>query len=171
MRDSSYLTPRSSSKTTRAFHEVIGSVDWKHPGDDTSVREVEVQICCQPERRQPAAKDKMKAPDYDHSTDCHPFWHIRRSNCVGEFNSELVAVEIKVISSSTMKELQTDGNAPTSCVSDFTVTVPCITNTEDVAPGAEVVLKWEKKAEAKETDGKKRVISAFTAQAPKKSQR
>ena len=113
----------------------------------------------------------MKAPDYDHNTDCHPFWHIRRSNCVGEFNSELVAVEIKVISSSSMKELATDGMTPTACVSDFTVTVPCIRNTADIAPGTEIVLLWEKKAETKDPQTKKRVISAFTAKAPKKSQR
>ena len=168
MRDSSYITPRSSSKITRAYHEVIGSVKWKQPGDDTLLRDVEVQICCQPERRQPAAKDNTTASDYDHSTDCHPFWHIRRSNCVTEINCEIVGVEIKTITNSSMTHLKTDGNTPTSGVPDFTATVPCIKNTADITLGTEIMLRWEKKVEAKETKVKKRIISAFSQQAPKR---
>ena len=54
---------------------------------------------------------------------------------------------------------------------EFEVTVPCIVNTAKIAGGAEIVLKWEKKVEAKETDGKKKVINALTAGAPKNVKR
>ena len=171
MRDSSHTIPRPGLKGNRSHHEVIGCVKWNRPGDETTAREVEVRICCQPERRQPPPNRKMKPTDYDHNTDCHPFWHIRRSNSVGDFNCEVVGGDIKLISSSSKKELQTDGNSPTPCVLGFSAIVPCIKNTEDIAPGDEIVLKWEKKAEAKETDKKRRVISAFTAGAPKKTKR
>ena len=57
-------------------------------------------------------------------------------------------------------------------MSHFDVIVPCITNTVDIASKAEIVLKWEKKAEdPKETDRKKRVISAYSVSAPKKTKR
>ena len=62
----------------------------------------------------------------------------------------------------------TDGVNPTPCVSSYDVTVPCIRNTEDIPDGVEVVLQWgNKKAGAKNDDSKKRVISAFIANAPK----
>ena len=86
-------------------------------------------------------KDNMKPSDYEQNSDCHPFWHIRRSNCVGGFEPAVVEIEIEIISSTFMKEVKIDGNSPLSCVSDFTVTVPCISNTEDIAAGAEIVLK------------------------------
>ena len=69
MRDSSHLVPRPNLNTTRAHHEVIGHVEWNHPGDETCVREVEVQICCPPERVQLSKKDNVKASDDDESTD------------------------------------------------------------------------------------------------------
>ena len=86
----------------------------------------------------------MKAVDYDHNTDCHPFWHIRRSPFAGEFNSAVVEVEIKSITSSSMKSLKTDDYRPTIGIGDFEVKVPCIVNTAKIAGGAEIVLKWEK---------------------------
>ena len=151
---------------------VIGLVKWKHPSYETCVREVEVEIHCQPERRSLTNKGYVNASDYDQSTDCHPFWHIRRSNCVGEFNCEVVGVDINVSCSSSMKELQTDGNTPTSCGSDFNVIIPCITNTEDIAAGAEIVLKLEKLFGPKEVDRhKKRAITAYTALSRKKMKR
>ena len=163
MRDSSYLT--SSSKGIHQPHEVSGSVKWKQPVDESEARDVEVRVACLPERKQPVAKDKTMAPDYNHNTDNHPFWHIRRSNCVGEFNCAVVGVEVKVITSSAWKELTTKFYEPSPGVLDFTVTVPCIVNTERIAGGAEIVVKWEKKVEEK-ADKKKKVIDAFAAGAP-----
>ena len=113
----------------------------------------------------------MEAADYDHNTDCHPFWHIRRSNCFGEFNSAVVEVEIKVINSTNFNEFQTDEKTSRSLVSDFTVTVPFIRNTEDIEAGKEIVLQWAKKPVAKETDKKPSAINAFSANAPKKMKR
>ena len=141
--DSSYLTPASTA--CRVSEGVSGSVKWKQPVDESDVREVGVKIDCQPERRQPAAKDKTKAPYYDGNTDCHPFRHIRRSNCVGEFNSAVVEVAIKVITSSPMKELKTDLYHSSPGLLEFEVTVPCIVNTARIAGGAEIVLRWENK--------------------------
>ena len=88
---------------------------------------------------------------------------------VGEFNCEVVTVEMKDIGSSTMKELQTDGITPLSCIVDFTINIPCIRNTEEIAPGAEIVLKWEtkKNIEATETAGKKKLFTAFNPKKPK----
>ena len=104
---------------------------------------------------------------YDQSTDCHPFWHIRRADCVSEINCEIVWVEITTISSSPMTELTVKGSTPTSAVMDFRATVPCIRNTEDIEMGKEVVLKWTKKAEPKDAVGQKRVINPFNQQALK----
>ena len=99
--------------------------------------------------------------------DCHLFWHIRRSSCVTEFNREMVGVAIKSITSSDMPELTTDGNTPKLAVRDFAVLVACIRNTAKISAGKELVSKREKKAEKKETEGKKRVISAYSQQAPR----
>ena len=139
MRDSSYFTP--ASKACRDSEEVSGRVKWKQPVDESDVREVEVKIDCQPERRQPGD------PSFrgDNWTDCHPFWHIRRSNCVGEFNSAVVEVAIKVITSSPLKELKTDLYHSSPGLLEFEVTVPCIVNTAKIAGGAEIVLRWENK--------------------------
>ena len=143
------LRPRAFSNDARWKREVTGRVQWKETGVDPHDRGVEVLIHCQPERKLPAGT-RLKDSDYDLSMDCHPFWHIRRSNTVGEFNCEIVTVEMKDIGSSTMKELQTDWITPLSCIVDFTIKIPCIRNTEEIAPGAEIVLKWETK---KNTDG------------------
>ena len=54
-------------------------------------------------------------------------------------------------------------------MSDVTVTVPCIRNTEDNAPGTEIVLEWKGKRETQGTQPKAtRVITAFTEGAPNK---
>ena len=137
------------------------------PVNETTEREVLVKIGCQPERKQPSAKEKKGAICYDHSTDCHPFWHIRRSMCVGEFNSAIVGVEIRGIIASPMQELKTDDYQPTSGFWDIAVTVPCIVNTEEIASGKEIVLKWDKDDGNRTGDGSdwvgrpKRVITAF----------
>ena len=164
MRDSSYLTP--SAKGIHQPHEVSGSVKWKQPVDESEARDVEVKVACLPERKQPAAKDKTMAPDYNQRTDNHPFWHIRRSNCVGEFNCAVVGVEVKVINTSPWKELRTDFYEPSPGVLDFCVTVPCIVNTEKLAGGVEIVVKWEKKVEQEADNKKRKVLDAFTWGAP-----
>ena len=167
MRDSSYLSPDMNAVHVRSNHEVKGLVKWKQPVDEASGRDVVVTICCQPERKQPIAKENKGPPCYDHNTDCHPFWHIRRSMCVGEFNSAIVGVEVKVIVSSPMKELKTDDYQPESGCCDTAVTVPCIVNTEKIASGKEIVLKWDKDDGNRTGDGSdwvgrpKRVITAF----------
>ena len=164
-RDTSYLT--EDSKASRSNHEVTGLVKWKQPVNEATERDVLVKIGCQPERRQPSAKDAAKdKKDTLQQSDCHPFWHIRRSMCVGEFNSAIVGVEVKVIVSSPMKELKTDDYQPESGCCDTAVTVPCIVNTEKIAKGNEIVLKWEKKDDKREgghTGNNKRVITAFNA--------
>ena len=71
-----------------------------------------------------------------------------------------------------MKEFVTDGVKTTGCVSDVTVTVPCIRNTEDIAPSTGIVLEWKGKRETQGTQPKAaRVITAFTEGAPKKKQK
>ena len=113
----------------------------------------------------------MKACDYDRNTDCHPFWHIRRSNVVGTFNSAVVGLEIKVITSSGMAELKTADNMPPEVLCDYEVTVPCIVNTKKIEKAEEIVLKWETLPGANthpKTAQKKRVITAFTQRTEKK---
>ena len=108
----------------------------------------------------------MKACDYDRNTDCPPFWHIRRSNVVGTCNCGVVGVEITVITSSSMAELRTAHYEPTTGCWDYVVTVPCIVNTQTIAGGEEIVLKWETLPGANthpKTAPKKRVINAFTS--------
>ena len=163
MRGSNYIALPCDSRHRRAYHEVIGKV--KYAGD-----EVEIQIACQPERRQPAARDNMKDSDYDDSTDCHPFWHIRRSNVVGEFNSAVKDVLVTMIGSAPNEELKIGENTPKALSKKAVeIWVPFIVNTEDIASAGEIVLKLEKaKAEAKKTDGTKRVITAFTQNDPRK---
>ena len=109
-RDTSYLTPQD--KGSRSNHEVTGLVKWKQPVDESSEKDVEIKLYCQPERKQPPQKDNMNKPDYGSTTDCHPFWHIRRSNEAGTCNSAVVGLEIKVITSSHMTELKTDAYDP-----------------------------------------------------------
>ena len=148
------------------------------------MREVEVNIGCQPERRKPAPSHPFRiygrgvirrhplqgGPDYtDHNSDCHPFWHIRRSNCVGEFNSAVVEVATKISTSSPMKELKIDLYHSSSGLLEFEVTVPCIVNTAKIAGGAEIVLRWENKPAYKTRIRQKRkVIDAFCVGAPQK---
>ena len=149
MHDSSYLTPASTA--CRVSEGVSGSVKWKQPVDESDVREVEVEIYCQPERRLQGYLGYYRTSPvcHDHWTDCHP----RRSNREGEFNSAVVEVAIKVIISSPLKELKTDLYHSSPGLLEFEVTVPCIVNTAKVAGGAEIVLRWEKKA-AKKKQGR-----------------
>ena len=152
----------------RSSHEVVGKVKWMSPVNESAERAVEVSCFCQPERRQPAPRDKMKACDYDRNTDCHPFWHIRRSNVVGTFNSAVVGVEITVITSSSMAKSQTARFEPIPGCLDYVVTLPYIVNTQKIAGGDEIVLRWEKKTEDATRHPKKRDINAFPTFVPEK---
>ena len=125
MRDSSYIL---DAPKTRSPHEVVGKIKWKQPVNALTERSVEVCCFCQPARRQPSGK--MKGLDSDRGKDCHPFWHIRRSNEAGTCNSSVVGLEIKVITSSGMAELKTADNMPPEVLCDYAVTVPCIVNTK-----------------------------------------
>ena len=114
----------------------------------------------------------MKAADYQDNTDCHPFWHIRRSGFVTELNCDVVQVEITNITNSPMAELAaaltTDGktlSTPTTAVTSYTVSIPFIVNTEEIAVGKELVVKLENKPEVKEKEAKRKVITAFNQQA------
>ena len=145
IRDSSYLLQGSNGLSyIGSSHEVSGFVKWNQPVDNRSRREVKVNIGCQPERRQPVATDSRNITGYDDNADCHPFWHIRRSTCVGEFKSAVVGVEIKVLTATSMGNLITDDYHPRSGCLNFDVTVPCIVNTAKIASGTEIVLKWGK---------------------------
>ena len=166
-RDSSYHVVQKGSKTTRSIQEVIGTVTWEDPPSEGEKVYTEIEIACQPERKLPSNQDNQSASAYDQSTDCHPFWHIRRSDCVSEINCEIVWVEIKSNSLTSMTGLKHKENTPHHAVCTFVATVPCIRNTEDIEMGKEVVLKWTKKAEPKNAVGQKRVINPFNQQAPK----
>ena len=145
IRDSSYLVQGSNGVSyVGSSHEVSGFVKWNQPVENRSLREVKVKIGCQPERRQPVATDSMNITGYDDTADCHPFWHIRRSTCVGEFNSAVVGVEIQVLTATSMGNLRNDNYHRRSGCLHFDVTVPCIVNTATIASGTEIVLKWGK---------------------------
>ena len=94
---------------------------------------------------------------------------------VGEFNCDVMEVEIKNITSSSMKELtiddEEDHSTPTTAVTSFTVTVPFIVNTVAIAAGAELVVKVDKKPEktGHPPEAKRKVITAFSQQASSSS--
>ena len=116
----------------------------------------------------------MRDIDYDLSMDCHPFWHIRRSSLVTECNCEIVDVVIKGMVFSDMIEVtQVEENTPNVFSSNLEIVVPCIRNTEEIAAGQELVLKWLKKDEKRQylmwcprSGGVKRASNALSEQAP-----
>ena len=137
MRESSMLNdPRS----TRAHDDVVGRVMWEEEAEQGGKTQVEKEIWCQPERRQPKAKDKQTAADLDQKCDCHPFWYIRRSAKVGEHNSAVADLKVTMINTVLKKEFEHEGEKPTAAVSNFTVIVPCITNEVEIKAGKEIVL-------------------------------
>ena len=158
MRESSFLY---DPKDTRAHDDVVGRVMWEEEAEEGGKTQVEKEIWCQPERRQPKAKDKQKAVDYDQNCDCHPFWHIRRSDKVGEHNSAVVEVKVTMINTAIQKECATEGNNPSSAVSNFTVGVPCIKNEVDIKAGSEIVLYCGTKPSTKPGTAKRKVMNAF----------
>ena len=102
----------------------------------------------------------------------HPFWNIRRSSCFFECNCDMVEVAITSLICSDMKEVTTEGSEAYFAMTDLDVVVPCIRNTEKIAAGQELVLRWEKKDGKNEVRrfprlfGRKRVINALSEQAP-----
>ena len=88
---------------------------------------------------------------------------------MGEFNSAVVEVAIKVITSSHMKELKTDLYHSSPGLLECEVTVPCIVNTAKIAGGAEIVLRWENAGAYKTRSRQKRkALDAFSVGAPYK---
>ena len=116
-----------------------------------------------------ATEGQNEKNDYDITVDYHLVWHIRRSYCVGEFNSAVVGIETKVITSAPMKELKTDSDHHKQCMLNFEVTIPCIVNNEKIKGGDEIVLRSEKKLDNMDSGNlrHKRIITAFDAAAPK----
>ena len=133
------------------------------------MRDVEIELGCQPERRQPRQKDKKKTPDYDLTTDCHPFWYIRRSYCVCEFNSAVVYITTKHVTYAPMTESIFDSyhhKQSQAGIVDFEIKIPCIVNTAEITCGTEIVLRRDNINEGQQTRNNKRVISAYSAGAP-----
>ena len=169
---SSLIIPREGKQFSHALVELIGKVKWEETGTGIRPRTVEKRIYCQPERRLPHVNGTAKAADYDENTDCHPFWHIRRSGFMGEINCDVVQVEITNITNSPMAELAaaltTDDktrSTPTTAVTSFTVSIPFIVNTEAIAVGTELKVKLGKKPEEKRLRQQRKVITAFTQEA------
>ena len=127
-------------KSIRAHDDVVGRVMWEEEDEQGGKTQVEKEIWCQPERRQPKAKDKQTAADLDQKCDCHPFWYIRRSAKVGEHNSAVADLKVTMINTVLKKEFEHEGEKPTAAVSNFTVIVPCITNEVEIKAGKEIVL-------------------------------
>ena len=159
------LGPRAFSNDARWKREVTGRVQWKETGVDPHDRDVEVLIHCQPERKLPAGT-RLKDSDYDLSMDCHPFWHIHRSLCSCKGNCELVEVAIKSLMLSDMIEVtRVEGNPPNAAITNLDIFVPCIRNTEKIAAGQELVLRWETMLDGSRMVGK-RCINALSEQDP-----
>ena len=130
---------------------VEGSVKWKQPVDESYVRDVEINICCQFE------------PMEGYRKFCNPFWYIRRSTIATRCNSRIVGIKTKVITSAPMPELKTDSYHHKPGLLDFEVTIPCIVNDEKITGGTEIVLErleWSKKVK---TCNQKRMFCADSA--------
>ena len=131
-RDSSMHTP--SSKGYHSKDGVFGSVKWKQPVDESSVRDVEINIRCQPE---PNANTIFKGRR-DATSVCNTFWYIRRSYNVARSNSAIGSFKTKVITSAPMTELKTDSYHHKPGLLEFEVTIPCIVNNEKINAGTKL---------------------------------
>ena len=84
----------------------------------------------------------------------------------------MVEVAITSMFCSDMREVTIEGAPSYGAMTDPEVVVPCIRNTEKIAAGQELVLRWEKKDGKNELRrfprlfGRKRVIKALSEQAP-----
>ena len=76
--------------------------------------------------------------------DCHPFWHIRRSNVAGEFNCELHEVSTRVVHTLTFKEVNVLNAGVKAGAQSYLVKIPCSVDTKRICAADEVVLKWHK---------------------------
>ena len=89
-----------------------------------------------------------------------------------ECNCDMVDVSITSLISSDLRQVTTEGSTSYFAMTDLEVVVPCIRNTEKIAAGQELVLRWEKKDGQNELRrfpglfGRKRVINALSEQAP-----
>ena len=95
--------------------------------------------------------------------------YIRRSQSVGEFNSEVVAIKTSVINSASLTEWKTDSDHHKQGMLNFEVTIPCIVNNETIQCRDEIVLRSARGPDNMDS-GKlrhKRIITAFDAGAPK----
>ena len=160
------------NRLRRCNLDVTGSVLWKEKGAGPHDRDVRVLVHCHPERKLPAGT-RLRDIDYDLSMDCHPFCHIRRSSLVTECNCEIVDVVIKGIVFSDMIEVTQVEENSNVFSSNLEIVVPCIRNTEEIAAGQELVLKWLKKDEKRQylmwcprSGGVKRASNALSEQAP-----
>ena len=138
-RDSSIHTPSSIGYHSK--DGVFGSVKWKQPVDESSVRDVEINIQCQPE---PDANTMFKGRR-DATSVCNTFWYIRRSYHVTRSNSAIGSFKTKVITSAPMTELKTDSYHHKPGLLEFEVTIPSIVNNIKITGGTEIVLWLEQK--------------------------
>ena len=167
-KNSNLFIPREGKQFNGARAELIGKVKWEETGTGIRPRTVEKHIYCQPER------DHFRGHPYvvyNDNSDCHPFWHIRRSCISSEINCDVVQVEITNITSSPMEELtkgltddDKDRFTPTTIKTSFTVTLPFIVNKARIEVGKELVVYMEKKSEGKKVKAKKRAITAYNRQ-------
>ena len=81
--------------------------------------------------------------------DLNPFWHIRRSAHVNEFNCEVIHLTSKTINHADKKELASDDYTPAVQLDSFVTSIPFIVNPEKMNAGVELVLKWEKTEQSK----------------------
>ena len=108
----------------------------------------------------------MKDLDDDQSPgSVHPFWNIRRSIRATECNCDMVEVAITSMFCSDMRDVTVEGAPSYIATKDLEVVVPCIRNTEKIAAGQELVLRWETMLDGWTMVGK-RYINALSEQAP-----
>ena len=139
--DSNYSTP--SHPVQGNFHEVIGEVVWID--EKTGHQDKKIQISCQPERRLPKTGDrKPKASDYNDKTDLYPFWHIKRSPNVNEFNCEVIQVWGRTVNQADMKQLQSDDNALPLQVNAVNTSVLFVVNPKKIETGVELYFEMGK---------------------------
>ena len=175
-RDLSFIIPHEAMKNNRSPIEVIGKVKWEETGTGIRPRTVEHFIYCQPERRIPVQTCRTKAVDYNDNTDCHPFWHIRRSFIKSEVNCDVVHVDIVNITNSGMVQSAEALTAeekklftPTTAMTNITVSIPFIVNTAKIEVGKELVVYMEKKPEEKKSAAKRKIVTPFTQESSSSS--
>ena len=107
------------------------------PGEGGLSRQVSIQLSVQPVARLPPSDNA----NIDHTARCHPFWHVRRSATVGEFNCDIKGITVKHIVSTDMEELKEVGVKAEPGISSLEALVLCIVNIDKVAANGEVILK------------------------------